>query len=110
MPEPHRTAVINLRGRRGHPHYDPALNPQVVYCGRAVWWGPGRRLPGHVLANPFSVRTYGRDEALARYRVWLPTVPDLDRILDELRGKTLACWCEPDPCHCHIIAELRATR
>lgn len=102
------TTVINLKGRRDHPDFDPALNPNVVYCGRDAWWGRGRKLVGHPLANRFSVKKYGRDVALGFYRQWLPTVPNLEQLLEELCGKTLACWCkEPDrevACHCDDIA------
>jgi hypothetical protein len=103
------TTVISLRGRRDDPDYDPTLNPDVVYLGRRQWWGPGRLLDGHPLANRFSVRKYGRDVALASYRQWLLALPDLDAHLTKLAGKTLACWCkEPDrevACHCDIVAE-----
>lgn len=99
------TPVINLKGQRDNPDHDPALNPNVIYCGRNTWWGRGRKLAGHPLANRFSVGKYGRDVALGFYRQWLPTVPDLDGLLEQLHGKTLACWCAPEPCHCHILAE-----
>lgn len=99
------TIVINLKGRRDDPAFDPALNPDVVYVGRDAWWGRGRKLAGHPLANRFSVKKYGRDAALGFYRQWLPTVPNLEELLEQLRGRVLACWCAPEPCHCHIIAE-----
>lgn len=103
------TTVINLRGHRDDPEFDPALNENVVYLGRSVWWGAGRRLAGHPLANRFSARKYGRDSALAFYRQWLATVPNLAEVLEPLRGKVLACWCvEPDRnigCHASIVAE-----
>ncbi len=99
-------AVVSLRGRLGDPDLDPALNPDVVYVGRRQWWGPGRLLPGHCLANPYSVRVHGRAEALQLYRARLTTLPDLDELLAALHGKTLACWCAPEPCHADILAEL----
>lgn len=35
---------------------------------------------------------------------WLPKFPDL---LDGLRGKNLACWCDLDqPCHADVLIEL----
>jgi hypothetical protein len=108
------TTVISLRGHRDDPEFDPALNSDVTYCGNRQWWGRGRLLDGHPLANPFRVKKHGRDEALRLYREWLPTVPNLEGLLEELRGKTLACWCkEPDrwvACHCDEIAEAIAKR
>ena len=102
------TTVINLRGRLDDPDHDPALNPDVVYVGRRQWWGPGRVLDGHPLANPYSARRYGRAEALRLYREWLSARPDLNALLEPLRGKTLACWCAPEPCHAHVLAETLA--
>lgn len=106
------TAVINLRGRRDNPDFDPDLNPNVVYLGCRQWWGTGRLLEGHPLGNPWArqMKRLGRDEALRRYSEWLPTVPGLDAILESLRGKTLACWCQPNPCHCDLVAALIAER
>lgn len=101
--------VVSLRGRLGDPDLDPALNPDVVYVGRRQWWGPGRLLDGHRLANPYSIRRYGRTEALRLYRARLATLPDLAGLLEPLRGKVLACWCTPDPCHADILAELLGT-
>jgi hypothetical protein len=97
--------VINLKGRRDDPQFDPALNTDVIYCGRNAWWGRGRKLTGHPLANRFSVSKYGRDAALGFYRQWLASVPNLEELLAELRGKTLGCWCHPLPCHCDVISE-----
>ena len=99
-------AVVSLRGRLGDPALDPALNPDVVYVGRRQWWGPGRLLDGHRLANPYSVARHGRTEALRLYRARLATLPDLAELLVALHGKTLACWCTPAPCHADVIAEL----
>lgn len=108
------TTVINLKGRRDDPAFDPALSPDVVYVGNRQWWGRGRLLDGHPLGNPFRVKKLGRDEALRLYREWLPTVPGLEALLEQLRGKALACWCvEPGrevACHCHVIAAAMEAR
>lgn len=39
---------------------------------------------------------------LSQFPLVLPPKPDLE----PLRGKTLACWCAPEPCHGDVIAEL----
>ncbi len=67
-----------------------------VYIGRPSKWG-----------NPFRMNT--EDERLAvidRYRHYLHTRPDLLAALDELRGKTLGCWCKPKPCHGDVLVQL----
>ena len=79
-----------------------------VYIGRPSIWG-----------NPFShkVGTLAKfrvatvDEAIARYREWLCTNPELiERARRELKGKVLGCWCKtrknPEaPCHGDVLAE-----
>jgi uncharacterized protein DUF4326 len=75
----------------------------AIYVGRAA---PGLR--ASPFANPFSVKTYGRDEAIRRYRDRLLGDPDLlDRARGELAGKDLACWCRPDDqCHADVLIEV----
>ncbi|MBX6723654.1 MAG: DUF4326 domain-containing protein, partial [Dactylosporangium sp.] len=41
-----------------------------------------------------------------RYEAWLRTRPDLMARLPELRGRVLACWCAPKPCHGDVLARL----
>ncbi|NUQ98259.1 MAG: DUF4326 domain-containing protein [Streptomyces sp.] len=101
-----RTTVIDLHGRRDHPAYDPALNPNVIYIGRYQGWGAGRILLGHPLGNPFSVKRFGLYESLVKYADWL--FSDAERVVlaRSLRGKTLGCWClDTRPaCHGLIVA------
>jgi len=48
-----------------------------------------------------------RSRVVRQYRDWLLAQPDLiDKARSELRGKVLACWCSPKPCHGHILAEI----
>lgn len=76
--------------------------------------------------NPFSVKEYGHDRAVALHRAWLSgrTIgKELSKellqrrkavleALPTLRGKNLACWCslpehgEPDNCHAALLLEL----
>jgi hypothetical protein len=70
--------------------------PYDVYIGRPSKWG-----------NPFQIGRDGtRAEVLAKYREWLSGQPQLLAAIGELRGKTLGCWCDPAPCHGHILAKL----
>lgn len=32
--------------------------------------------------------------------------PELLALVPELRGRALACWCAPEPCHGDVLAEL----
>lgn len=95
-----RPTVVDIRdvALPGQP-----LPPDVVYIGRA-WHIGGWSLPQSAWANPYSVKRWGRDEALRRYRssVW--------RALDGLSGKRLACWCkrEGQRCHGDVLIEIGA--
>lgn len=75
----------------------------AVYVGRAA---PGLR--ASPFANPFSVKKYGREEAIRLYRDRLLSDPDLlGAARRELAGKDLACWCRPaDHCHADVLIEL----
>jgi hypothetical protein len=76
----------------------------AVYIGRAA---PRRGLIESPFHNPFVVGVDGtRGEVLARYRQHLRDHPELiERIREELAdAPALACWCDPKPCHGHIIA------
>lgn len=74
-----------------------------VYIGRPSEW-----------ANPFSdkpsaypvIKVKDRMEAIAKYREWILTRPDLLSRLNELKGKTLGCWCRPLACHGDVLVQL----
>lgn len=90
-----------------------ALPDNTVYIGRASQ-GFGR------FGNPFAVgRPHpflphlgviaDRVHAVACYTNWLPTQPQLcERVVHELRGRDLACWCPLDggPCHGDVLLAL----
>ena len=71
-----------------------------VYIGRGSKWG-----------NPYSHRegtlaqfvVSDRAEAIAKYEDYLLSSDDLMKSLNELRGKTLGCWCKPKSCHGDIL-------
>jgi hypothetical protein len=102
------TRVVRLRRRGGKVVQDCDL-----YIGRRMTMG-GWNLPQSDWANPFTVKICGSaEEACRRYEEWLlekddeggHTNPLLSR-LEELRGKTLGCWCKPGPCHGDILIRL----
>lgn len=67
-----------------------------VYIGRPSKWG-----------NPFVIgRDGNREEVIAKYADWIQSQPELLSSLDELRGKSLGCYCAPLPCHGDILEEL----
>ena len=78
-----------------------AQNERNVYIGR-----------GSLFGNPYSHEGYGefqvatREEAIAKYREYLLSRPELMDRLKELKGKRLGCWCKPDSCHGDVIMEL----
>ena len=67
-----------------------------IYIGRPSKWG-----------NPFSVKEFGRELAVEKYKSYLwgkikqkeITITDLA----ELYGKTLLCYCFPKKCHGFIL-------
>lgn len=81
-------------------------HPLVVHCQKAPYdvlvdrsteWG-----------NPFRIGRDGtRAEVLLKYRKWLPEHPEIiEAAKEQLRGKTLGCWCAPEACHADILAEV----
>ena len=74
----------------------------AVYIGRM---NPRRGLPASPFANPFRIGRDGpRGAVIEKYRVYFWQRPELiARARSELRGKTLACWCAPLPCHGDIL-------
>jgi len=58
-------------------------------------------------ANPFKIGRDGtRAEVISKYCDHLLSAPELMAALPELRGKDLACWCSPEPCHGEVLLEL----
>ena len=67
--------------------------PYDVYIGRPSKWG-----------NPFTIGKDGtREEVISKYEMYIMTRPDLIKALEELKGKTLGCWCKPKTCHGDIL-------
>jgi hypothetical protein len=95
------TRVVRLRRKGG-----VVVQDCDVYIGRECKTG-GWNLPRSKWANPFTIRSEGSSEAaVARYRAYVLASPTLMASLDELRGKTLGCWCKPKPCHGDVLVHL----
>ena len=87
------TLVVNVRVQR----YD-------VLITRPTRWGNPY---SHFQADGVRYLVRNRAEAVAMYREWILTQPELLAALPELRGKKLGCTCADDgPCHGHVLAEL----
>ena len=103
--------------------------PHRVQLRRSKGW----RMPANTVkvdrttqfGNPFSIKDYGHDRAVAMYRAWITgAAKDAEaaslakkreavlQALPSLRGKNLACWCplpkpgEADNCHAATLLEL----
>lgn len=97
-----KSNLVNL-GYRDLVHW--LEDDEHIYIGREMeFYVKGAK--GSKWRNPYSVKKYGRDECLQRYRQNIKNSPELLHSLEELRGKTLACWCAPLPCHGDILIEL----
>ena len=67
----------------------------------------GWRLSQSKWYNPYSVKQYGRDGAIDRYKTYIESNENnLLNDLHELAGKRLGCWCKPNRCHGDILQEL----
>ena len=69
-----------------------------VYIGRPSIFG-----------NPFSVKEYGREGCIARYKEYFykrikEDVKFKEAVL-KLKDKTLGCFCKPLACHGDVIKE-----
>ena len=95
--------VVHLRRSKGK-----IVQDCDVYIGRVCNMG-GWRLSQSKWHNPYSVKKYGRDGALDRYKKYIESNQNYLRDdLHELAGKRLGCWCKPSRCHGDILRELFA--
>ncbi len=76
----------------------------MIYIGKEMHTG-GWNLQASKWANTYSINNFGRDLAMDNYKKDILNNPELYN-LDELKNKTLACWCSPEPCHGDILIEL----
>jgi len=62
-----------------------------------------------IFGNPFSVKEYGREGCIARYKEYFykrikEDVKFKEAVL-KLKDKTLGCFCKPLACHGDVIKE-----
>ena len=88
------TTVIHVRDRRKND----------VYIGRR---NHRLKLPESIWHNPFVIGKAGtREEVIAKFEAYILAKPELLAQLHALKGKRLACFCAPQPCHSHVLAKL----
>jgi Domain of unknown function (DUF4326) len=81
-----KTKLVNLKNC-------PKRIDNGVYIGRGSKWG-----------NPFVIGKDGdRNTVIAKYKRALWQNKQLLNEVPELEGKTLLCWCAPEPCHGHVL-------
>ena len=97
-------AVINLRHEpRLRDIFEHApVHGNTLLIDRRTRWG-----------NPYRIGPDGsRTRVIAQYRIdlWCRIRSGIVTMeeLAELHGKRLACWCDPLPCHGHVIARAAA--
>jgi len=97
-----------LETRVGHVSKDQ----YDVYVGRGSPWGNPYVRRGKARQSAYDVQEV--EDPVAAYEAYLKTRPDLLRLLPELRGKILGCWCyklgerlpSPERCHAQVLARL----
>ncbi|KAA9152841.1 DUF4326 domain-containing protein [Amycolatopsis acidicola] len=99
--------VVNVRKSGPHKHLVPWLLEQdlITYIGHK---GNRHSWPESPFANPFVKEAKTDRQAMLRhYREYLEGKPELlKRLRDgELDGRALGCWCDPQPCHGHVLLE-----
>ena len=90
------TRVVNLN-----------KEPYDIYIGRgkdSKWGNPYIHIKDKTTLAEFIVDT--REEAIAKYREYILSKPELLNSLHELEGKILGCFCKPQSCHGDILLEL----
>lgn len=77
-----------------------------VFIGRGSKWGNPYTVVKNSVKGPMEC--LDRVEAIQKYKQWI-TEGDgkhLLRDLDELKDKTLGCYCWPLPCHGQVLLRL----
>jgi hypothetical protein len=83
--------------------------PYDIYIGRGSKWG----CPYTIIKDRPTLAkeiVNSKEEALSKYKEYVLNSPELMGSLDELDGKTLGCFCKPEPCHGDVLLELIAQK
>lgn len=87
------------------------MPPNTVCVSRPSFWGNQYNAGDTVQRESgtgyitFIIRDAAH--AVQLYREFIvPTIKQWPDLIDDLRGKNLACWCKGDSCHAEILLEL----
>ena len=98
--------IINLKGKKYLYGKKCEKIKDIVYCGRSMFMG-NWELEKSIWGNPFKVTNEITNEmACKKYEEYLLNNSELMDKLYLLKGKKLACWCSPLPCHTEIIIKI----
>jgi len=117
-------SVVNCKVKYIRPKYNNLQewmnDPDNVYIGRAgvvfiqnTDTNIKERFPKlqSPFANIFKIgKDSSREDVIKNYKNYiikkLNKDPELKKLLLNLEGKNLGCWCYPEPCHGDILIEL----
>jgi Domain of unknown function (DUF4326) len=105
------TTLINLHGlhlRKGdavmREDGEVIIRNAWIYIGRYIRW---LKIPESRWRNDYKEGRDGTlEEIIAKYEADTLANPELLARLPALKGKTLACWCAPKPCHGDLLVRL----
>lgn len=107
--------VVNVKVAHIRPAYrdlkEWCEDPNNVYIARrGVVFVDGVRYPtaDSPFANPFKIsKSCTREDVIEKYRAHIKKkIAAGEADLDDIRGKTLGCWCKPEACHGDVLLEL----
>lgn len=80
----------------------------VIYVARPnLSIPPAIKSRYHQFANPFKNPNRKRSDIIRAYKAYLLACPSLVAEAKALlKGKHLACWCSPLPCHADVLLEI----
>lgn len=97
--------VINIKNLGVRNLKEWLMNKNHIYIGRNLERYVDNAKPaGNKWGNPYPLNEYTREESLEKYETYARAT--LMERIEELSGKTLACWCHPAACHGHILIKL----
>ena len=75
-----------------------------VYIGRPTKWGNEY---SHMSNTAAKFKVASREEAILAYEAKVKSDPEfIAMIKAELKGKDLVCFCDPLPCHGHVLLKI----
>lgn len=107
--------VVNVKVSHIRPMYNNLKewieNDDNYYIGRrGIVFVDGSRYPPNdsLFANPYKEGKDGtRAQIILKYEKYIKLKIKNEEVnLDDLRGKTLGCWCTPLPCHGDVLLRL----